>query len=164
MVGRVFRYAIATGRAKHDISMDLRGALAPRATRNHPSITDPVKVGQLLRAIDGYEGQIATHAALRIAPYVFVRPGELRAAEWSEFNLDACEWRIPGERMKMGEQHVVPLATQVVGILRELQPVTGCYVRHYRRCNSLLLPEFIQGLLRIRIRVSPGQRAWNGGW
>jgi integrase len=125
VVGRVFRYAIATGRAKHDISMDLRGALAPRATRNHPSITDPVKVGQLLRAIDGYEGQVATHAALRIAPYVFVRPGELRAAEWSEFNLDACEWRIPAERMKMGELHIVPLASQVVAILRELQPVTG---------------------------------------
>jgi integrase len=125
VVGRVFRYAIATGRAKHDISMDLRGALAPRATRNHPSITDPVKVGQLLRAIEGYEGQIATHAALKIAPYVFVRPGELRAAEWSEFNLDAGEWRIPGERMKMGEQHIVPLATQVIAILRELQPVTG---------------------------------------
>jgi integrase len=125
VVGRVFRYAIATGRAKHDISMDLRGALAPRATRNHPSITDPVKVGQLLRAIEGYEGQIATHAALRIAPYVFVRPGELRAAEWSEFSLDAGEWRILAERMKMGEQHIVPLATQVLAILRELQPLTG---------------------------------------
>jgi integrase len=125
VVGRVFRYAIATGRAKHDISMDLRGALAPRATRNHPSITDPVKVGQLFCAIDGYDGQIATHAALRIAPYVFVRPGELRAAEWSEFNLESGEWRIPAKRMKMGEQHIVPLATQVIAILRELRPVTG---------------------------------------
>jgi integrase len=125
VVGRVFRYAIATGRAKHDISMDLRGALAPRATRNHPSITDPVKVGELLRAIEGYEGQAATHAALRIAPYVFVRPGELRAAEWSEFDFDAAEWRIPGKRMKMGEQHIVPMARQVIAILRELQPLTG---------------------------------------
>ena len=78
-----------------------------------------------MRAIEGYEGQIATHAALKIAPYVFVRPGELRAAEWSEFNLHAGEWRIPAERMKMGEQHIVPLATQVIAILRELQPVTG---------------------------------------
>jgi integrase len=78
--------------------MDLRGALAPRATRNHPSITEPVKVGQLLRTIDGYEGQIATHAALRIAPYVFVRPGELRAAEWSEFDFVVGDWRIPGKR------------------------------------------------------------------
>jgi integrase len=125
VVGRVFRYAIATGRAKHDISMDLRGALAPRATRNHPSITEPVKVGELLRAIEGFEGQAATHAALRIAPYVFVRPGELRAAEWSEFDFDASEWRIPGKRMKMGEQHIVPLTTQVIAILRELQPLTG---------------------------------------
>jgi integrase len=82
-------------------------------------------VGQLLRAIDGYEGQMATHAALRIAPYVFVRPGELRAAEWNEFNLDVGERRIPGERMKMGEQHIVPLATQVIAILRELQPALG---------------------------------------
>jgi integrase len=125
VVGRVFRYAIATGRAKHDISMDLRGALAPRATRNHPSITDPVKVGELLRAIEGYEGQAATHAALRIAPYVFVRPGELRAAEWSEVDFDAAEWRIPGKRMKMGEQHIVPLARQAIAILRELQPLTS---------------------------------------
>jgi integrase len=125
VVGRVFRYAIATGRAKHDISMDLRGALAPRATRNHPSITEPLKVGQLLRAIEGYEGQASTRAALRIAPYVFVRPGELRAAEWSEFDFDAAEWRIPGKRMKMGEQHIVPLARQVIAILRELQPLTG---------------------------------------
>jgi integrase len=125
VVGRVFRYAIATGRAKHDISADLKGALAPKQTRNHPSITEPQKVGQLLRAIDGYDGQPATRAALRLAPYVFLRPGELRAAEWSEFDLDAEEWRIPGPRMKMGEQHIVPLSSQAVVILRELQPLTG---------------------------------------
>jgi integrase len=125
VVGRVFRYAIATGRAKHDISADLKGALAPKQTRNHPSITDPQKVGQLLRAIDGYEGQPTTHAALKLAPLLFVRPGELRAAEWSEFDLDAAEWRIPPARMKMGELHIVPLSTQAVAILRGLEPITG---------------------------------------
>lgn len=125
VVGRVFRYAIATGRARHDISADLKGALAPKDTRNHPGITDPSKLGELLRAIDGYEGQPTTYAALRLAPYVFVRPGELRAAEWSELDLANAEWRIPAARMKMGELHVVPLSRQAIAILRELEPITG---------------------------------------
>ena len=101
--GRIFRYAIATGRARHDIAADLVGALAPRTTTHHAAITDPAGVGALLRAIDGYDGQPATGAALKLAPYVFVRPGELRAAEWSEIVLDGNEplWRIPAERMKM---------------------------------------------------------------
>jgi integrase len=125
--GRVFRYAIATGRAKRDIAADLVGALAPRTTQHHAAITDPGKVGELLRAIDGYEGQPTTATALRLAPYVFVRPTELRAAEWSEFSLDTeqPEWRIPAERMKMREAHIVPLARQSVNILRGLQPITG---------------------------------------
>jgi integrase len=125
--GRVFRHAIATGRAKHDIAADLVGALAPRTTTHHAAITDPVKVGQLLRAIDGYDGQPTTAAALRLAPYVFVRPTELRAAEWSEMMLDGeqPEWRIPAERMKMREAHIVPLARQAVGILRKFLPITG---------------------------------------
>src|ERR1700736_834600 len=125
--GRLFRYAIATGRAKRDIAADLRGALAPRTTTHHAAITDPVKVGALLRAIDGYEGQPTTATALKLAPYVFVRPTELRAAEWSEFSLDTeqPEWRIPAERMKMREAHIVPLARQSVNILRGLQPITG---------------------------------------
>jgi integrase len=125
--GRVFRYAIATGRAKHDIAADLRGALPPRTTTHHAAITDPLKVGELLRAIDGYDGQPTTAAALKLAPYVFVRPTELRAAEWSEFMLDGeqPEWRIPAERMKMREAHIVPFARQSVRILRELRPITG---------------------------------------
>jgi len=128
--GRVFRYAIATGRATRDISADLKGALAPKGTESYAAITDPAKVGALLQAIEGYDGQRTTHAALRIAPYVFVRPGELRAAEWSEFDLEKAEWRIPAERMKMRELHIVPLARQVVRILRELQLHTrgGRYV------------------------------------
>jgi len=123
--GRVFRYAIATGRAGRDISADLKGALAPKASQSYAAITEPIKVGQLLRAIEGYDGQPTTHAALRLAPYVFVRPGELRAAEWKEFDLETAEWRIPAERMKMGEQHIVPLSRQVVAILEDLRPVTG---------------------------------------
>lgn len=124
-VGQIYRYAIATGRAERDISADLRGALAPAVVKNHAAITEPLAIGQLLRAIDGYTGQPATHAALKLAPLVFVRPGELRQAEWSEINLDAGEWRIPAERMKMRELHVVPLSKQAVAILSELLPLTG---------------------------------------
>lgn len=122
---QVFRYAIATGRADRDPTQDLRGALAPVVTQNHAAITEPSRVGELLRAIDGYVGQPVTHAALRLAPLVFVRPGELRAAEWAEFDLETAEWRIPGSRMKMGEQLVVPLSTQAVAILRDLHALTG---------------------------------------
>jgi integrase len=129
VIGRVIRYAIASGRygVKHDVTAALRGALAPVETVNYPSITDPVKVGALLRAIDGFDGMPATLAALRLAPLLFVRPGELRTAEWSEFDLEAKEptWRIPGPKMKMRDEHVVPLSTQAVAILKEIQMVTG---------------------------------------
>ncbi len=101
VVGRVFRYTIATGRASRDISADLKGTLTPKDPKHRPGITEPSKVGALLRAIDGYDGQPATLAVLRIAPYVFVRPVELRTAEWSHFDLDKAEWRIPAEIMKL---------------------------------------------------------------
>lgn len=123
--GQVFRYAIATGRAERDPTADLRGALAPVVTTNRAAIVEPAKVGELLRAIDGYSGQPATEIALRLAPLVFVRPGELRAAEWAEINLDGAEWRIPAARMKMRETHIVPLARQAVALLREIEPLTG---------------------------------------
>ena len=123
--GRVFRYAIATGRATRDISADLKGALAPKGTQSYAAITDPNKVGQLLRAIEDYDGQSTTQAALKLASYLFVRPGELRGAEWPEFDLERCEWRIPAERMKMREAHVVPLARQALEVLCELQTRTG---------------------------------------
>jgi integrase len=124
-IGQVFRYAIATGRAERDVTADLRGALAPVVTTNHAAVTEPAKIGELLRAIDGYHGQPATEAALKLAPLVFVRPGELSAATWAEFDLDGAEWRIPEERMKMREYHLVPLSRQAVTILRDLHPVTG---------------------------------------
>jgi integrase len=123
--GAVFRYAIATGRAKHDISTDLRGALATAAKRHFAAIIDPSEVGALLRAIDGYKGTAEVRAALKLAPLVFTRPGELRNAEWAEIDLDKAEWTIPAEKMKMRVQHLVPLSVQVVGILRELHALTG---------------------------------------
>jgi len=122
---QVLRYAIATGRADSDPTRDLRGALTPVAKRNHPAITEPARVGELLRAIDGYIGDPATVAALKLAPLLFVRPGELRGAQWREFDLEAAEWRIPAERMKMREQHLVPLSRQALAILRQLQSITG---------------------------------------
>ncbi|MDB6044694.1 MAG: integrase [Gammaproteobacteria bacterium] len=130
LAGRVFRYAVATGRAEHDVSADLKDALAPVKTKNFAAILEPSRVGALLRAIDGYAGQPVTAPALKLAPLVFVRPGELRAAEWSEFDFEKAEWRIPGARMKMGEQHIVPLARQAIDILKALQPLTnrGRYV------------------------------------
>jgi len=124
-IGQVFRYAIAHGKAERDPVADLRGALAPVVTTSRAAITDSAKVGELLRAIEGYEGQPTTHAALRLAPLLFVRPGELRHAEWSEIDLDAAIWRIPAGKMKMREGHIVPLAPQAVAILRSLQQLTG---------------------------------------
>jgi len=123
--GQIFRYAIATGRADRDISADLRGALPSPESTHHAAIIKPPAVGELLRAIDSYQGYFVTKCALRIAPYVFVRPGELRKAEWIEINFDRAEWSIPAERMKTRKPHLVPLASQVVEILRELYALTG---------------------------------------
>lgn len=121
----IWRYAIATGRAERDITADLRGALTPATPKHHAAITDPKKVGELMRAIYGYSGQPSTQAAMKFAPLTFIRPGELRKAEWSEFDLAAALWRIPKEKMKMRDAHIVPLATQAVAIMRELEPHTG---------------------------------------
>jgi len=123
--GQVMRYAVATGRAERDITADLRGALPPVKPSHHAAITDPKKIAELLRAIDAYEGTFITKCALRLAPLLFVRPGELRNAEWSEVNLEQAEWNIPAARMKMREPHLVPLCTQAVEILTELHALTG---------------------------------------
>jgi integrase len=98
--GQVFRYAIAPGRAESDPTPDLRGALSTAKTRSHAAITDPAKIGDLLRAMDGYQGSFVTRCALRLTPLVFVRPGELRRAEWAEFDLEAAQWSIPADKMK----------------------------------------------------------------
>ena len=123
--GRVFRYAIATGRAERDPSGDLRGALTPVKVKYHASITDPKAIGALLRSIRGFSGSYITKCALQLAPLVFVRPGELRHAEWAEIDFDKPEWRIPGHKMKMKEPHIIPLSRQAVEILQSIHPLTG---------------------------------------
>ena len=117
------RYAIATGRAERDPCPDLRGALPPAKESNLPSITDPAKVAELLRAIDAFQGTHVVRSALLLAPLIFVRPGELRQAEWSGFDLDKAEWRYFVTKTKT--EHLVPLSTQAVMILRDLHPLTG---------------------------------------
>ncbi|MGZ3598107.1 MAG: tyrosine-type recombinase/integrase [Syntrophales bacterium] len=125
LLGQIFRYAVATGRAERDPAADLRGALPQPNERHHAAITDPKEVAPLLRAIDGYQGHFVVKCALRLAPMLFVRPGELRHAEWAEIDLDETAWNIPAHKMKMKEPHLVPLSHQAVEILRELQPLTG---------------------------------------
>jgi integrase len=123
--GQVFRYAVATGRAERDPAADLRGALSPVQTINRAAITEPKKVGELLRAIDGYQGGFVVQCALRFLPLVFVRPGELRHAEWSEIDFENAEWNIPAIKMKMKEPHLVPLSKQAIEILKKLKEYTG---------------------------------------
>ena len=136
--GRIFRYAIVTDRAERDPTADLIGALPSPRAKHRATLVEPKDVGALLRAIDGYGGTFVTRAVLKLAPLVFLRPGELARAEWAEFDLDAGEWRIPGERMKMNGRHIVPLATQAVDILRELHQLTGAgrYVFPGARCRT----------------------------
>src|SRR5262245_8898973 len=123
--GMVFRFAIATGRATRDISMDLRAALIAPKVKHRAAIVDPPKVAALLRAIDGYDGHPQTKAALQIAPHVLVRPNELRYAEWSEFDFESATWTITSRRMKMKREHRVPLSTQVRETLGYLHRLTG---------------------------------------
>ena len=131
-MGRIFRYAVGRGLVSRDPSRDieLKDILPPEAVQHHASVTDPKAVGGLLRAIDGFTGAFGTRCALRLAALVFVRPGELRHAEWTEFDLEKAEWRIPAGKMKMKEQHIVPLSAQAIAVLREIQPLTrmGRYV------------------------------------
>ncbi len=123
--GRVFRYAISTGRADRDVTVDLRGAIQPVKTIHRAAITEPRKVGELLRAIDGYQGSFIVQCAMKIAPLVFVRPGELRHAEWSEIDFENAMWNIPAGKMKMKTPHLVPLSKQAIEILKELKKLTG---------------------------------------
>lgn len=121
--GQVFRYAVATGRADRDPSGDLRGALPPYTPVHFPAVTDPAEVGSLLRTLDEYHGSLPVRCALRLAPLVFVRPGELRQAEWAHIDLDSKEWRYTVSKTKT--QHIVPLASQSLGIIEEIRPLTG---------------------------------------
>ncbi len=123
--GQIFRYAVATGRAERNQAADLKGALPPVNGVHFASITEPKDIGELLRKIDGYKGGLITRSALAIAPLVFVRPGELRHAEWCEINFDAALWTIPADKMKMKRTHLVPLSVQAIEILKDIQPLTG---------------------------------------
>ncbi len=125
LCGQVFRFAVVSGLADWDVTADLRDALVAKITKHHAAITDPKQAGELMRSIYAYTGHPSTVAALKISPLVFLRPGELRTAEWTEINLDTAEWRIPGAKMKMKQDHIVPLSTQAVDILRSLHPITG---------------------------------------
>ena len=122
---QIFRYAVATGRTERNPAADLKGALKPVKEKHRAAITDPKRVGELLRAIDSYQGTFVVQCALKFAPLVFVRPGELRHAEWSEINLENAEWNIPASKMKMKEAHLVPLSRQAIDILRKLHTLTG---------------------------------------
>lgn len=123
--GQVMRYAVATGRAQRDPTADLRGALPPSVENHHGALTTPTDVAALMRAIDAYKGSFIVRCALRFTAWTFARPGEVRKAEWAEFDLDGAIWRIPAARMKMGREHLVPLSRQAVELLREIQPLTG---------------------------------------
>jgi len=122
---QVFRYCVASGLIESDPCRDLKKALTPTVSKNMATITDPVKVGALMRAIEAYEGHLVTRLALQLAPLVFVRPGELRHAEWSEIDFDKVLWKIPAEKMKMKQIHLVPLSQQAIQIISDIKPLTG---------------------------------------
>jgi integrase len=141
VAGQIFRYAVATGRAERDPSGDLRGALkSPGAERHHAALTTPAEVGALMRAIAEYQGHFVTRCALQLSPLLFVRPGELRQAQWNEIDLEAGQWNIPAARMKMRHAHIVPLSKQAVAILRELWPLTGSGIAAKPGAPSYVFP------------------------
>lgn len=135
IIAQVYRYALIVGRAERNPANDLSGALRPRRVTHRAAVTEPKKVGQLLRNIDNYDGYFPIICSLRLAPLVFVRPTELRAAVWSEFNLEEREWRIPAARTKMKQMHIVPLSTQAMQILEELHPYSADEFRNLFLCE-----------------------------
>ncbi|MDP3520383.1 MAG: integrase arm-type DNA-binding domain-containing protein [Hydrogenophaga sp.] len=125
VTGQVFRYAVASGLIESDPTRDLSGALAPKQTRHHPALTDPIKVGKLMRDIDRYQGTYIVRALLAITPLVFQRPGEIRQMEWQEIDFEKGLWEIPATKMKMKEPHIVPLCKQAINILKDIHPLTS---------------------------------------
>jgi len=158
--GQVFRYAIATGRAERDPSRDLSGALAPPQSEHFAAITDPKRVPDLLRALDGYQGTLTVMCALRLAPLVFVRPGELRKAAWADIDLEAAQWRY--RVTKTGTDHIVPLASQAVAILRELQALTGSGQYVFPGARSAQRPMSDNALLAAMRRTGIGKDEMSG--
>lgn len=129
-IGQAIRYGIATGRAERDVTQDLRGALPSPVKGHYPAITEPRSLGQLLRDIDAYGGNFVVRTALQLQPLIFARPYNLAAAEWSEFDLDAAEWRIAADKVKMKDAHIVPLSTQAVALLRDIHPFSERQLAH----------------------------------
>lgn len=160
--GQVFRYAVATGRAARDPSGDLRGALPPVKVEHFAAVTEPTQAAPLLRAIDAYRGSTVVSCALRLAPLVFVRPGELRGAEWAEIDLDGAEWRIPAARMKTGADHIVPLATQAIAILREIHPLTGAGRYVFPSARTSTRPMSDNAILAAMRRMGIGKEEMSG--
>ena len=149
--GQVLRYAVATGRAERDSAADLRGALPPVREKHHAALTDPKEVADLLRAIDGFKGTFHVKCALKLAPMLFVRPGELRQMEWKELDLEAAQWNIPAEKMKMKQAHIVPLCKQAVAILKELHPLTG-FGRYVFPCHRAPLRPMSNNAINAALR------------
>ncbi len=160
--GQVFRYAVATGRAERDPSGDLRGALTPAKSKHFAAITEPKQAAELLRTLDGYQGTLTVTCALRLAPLVFVRPGELRKAEWAHIDLDAAEWRYTVSKTKTA--HIVPLATQAVTILREIHALTGAgrYVFPSARGNGRPMSENAVLVALRRLEVGKDEMSGHG--
>lgn len=158
--GQVFRYAIATGRAQRDPTGDLRGALPPVKGEHFAAVTEPKQAAELLRTLDNYQGTLPVACALRLAPLVFVRPGELRSAEWTDIDLDTAEWRYTVTKTKT--EHIVPLATQAVAILRELHALTGSgrYVFPGARTNGRPMSD--NAILAAMRRMSIGKDEMSG--
>ena len=168
---QVWRYGVATGRVSRDITADLKGALTPYRGRHFAAITDPVKLGELLRAIQAYRGGPIVRAALQLAPLLFQRPGELRAAAWAEIDLDAALWTIPPARMKRekdgkenGAPHLVPLPRQAVEILRELHQLTGrsALVFPGERNHERPISENSVRTALISMGYTPDLQTWHG--
>ena len=158
--GEVFRYAIATGRAERDVAADLRGALQPAIKKHLAAVTEPKRVGELLRMIDGYQGTLTVRCAFKLAPLVFVRPGELRTAKWEDINLDQAEWRFIVSKTKT--QHIVPLSNQAVAIIRELQPLTGQREFVFPGARSPKRPMSNNAILSAMRRMEIGKEEMSG--
>jgi len=151
LAGRVFRYAVATGRARRDVAADLKGALTAPKVTHHAAIIDTEGAGRIMRSIEAYTGQRLTKLALAMMAHTFPRPGELRLADWREFDLDAATWRIPAERTKMRKEHLIPLSRQVLAILKELHAMTGgegLVVRSFRNPRKPLSENTLNVALR----------------
>lgn len=168
---QVWRYGVATGRVGRDITADLKGALSPYRGRHFAAITDPVKFGELLRAIDGYKGGLVVRAALKLAPMLFQRPGELRGAAWAEIDLEAALWTIPAARMKRskdgkehGDPHLVPLPRQAVELLNALKPyteATGLVFPGERQRSKPISENSVRTAL-IAMGYTPEIQTWHG--